>query len=377
MVRNIRIDAAALCDKNLSGVGQVTLETIRALADDDDFMANHRLNLIVTRKDSHMLVRHQLDKRIRVQRILLPTKVWSGLNRFNVVPWADLLFGGGVYIFPNFRNWRLLRAKSITYIHDIAFIKYPETVSPRNLAYLNKNVRSWLKRTDQVVTVSESSRDEIVEHFKLSRTFVTVVPNAVNKDIFYKRPKQEIDRVKAKVGVKKDYVLFVGNIEPRKNLTNLIQAFSDMPQKLLSETELMLVGAGGWLNDDVTTALTAAEAKGAHVIRPSSFVHNDELACLYSGTSLAVLPSIHEGFGMPVLEALACGARVAASDLPVIREVGGDAIAYFNPHDVSDMTRVLSKEIKAPKPKAGLVRHNWSDSVKQLEAIVSRLEAHS
>jgi len=154
----IYIDALSLAEQKVSGIGHLTLETVRALALEEGL----HINLVLPLGKRKLVERHRLQN-VTIMELPIPARGLSLLTKMHLMPPVDLLLGSGVYIFPNYRNWPLLFSKSLTYFHDVSFMLYPETVSPKNLKYLQQNSPIWLKRSDLVLTLSKSSKKDIVK----------------------------------------------------------------------------------------------------------------------------------------------------------------------------------------------------------------------
>ena len=370
------VDAAPLVDFHLSGVGHATYHLVDELSRDRAFTEKHAIILIVAFGTKPRLAKWRFNSAVVPLSIPLPGRVLNWLLKNNALPWLDLFLGRGVYLFPNFRNWPLLFSRSFTYIHDVAFTRYPETVEPRNLAYLRKNVARWIGRTTKVVTVSNTSKQEIVEAFDVDPAKIVVAHNGVDRTRYKRSDPQQIEKTKRNLGIAGEYILYVGNIEPRKNLTRLISAYRSLPKALTDCYQLVMVGSGGWLNEAIIDAISHAQYDGYRIVRPLRFVEDLEIVDLYSGARCAVLPSFHEGFGMPVLEALACGTRVVAADLGSIREAGGDAVAYCDPLSVASIADTLKRTLetepsadfqsRASKQTETLSWHKTAEIIKQL-----------
>lgn len=370
------VDAAALVDNHLSGVGHATYHVVEALSRDSAFTETHKIILVVHYRSRARLARWNFNKAVVPRSIPLPGRVLNWLLKHNSLPWMDLFLGRGVYLFPNFRNWPLLYSRSITYIHDVAFARHPETVEPKNLAHLRRNVARWIERATTVVTVSNASKKEIVDEFGVDPSKIAVALNGVDRTRYRRSDRQRIEATKRDLGIDGEYIIYVGNIEPRKNLARLIDAYRRLPKSLVDKYQLVMVGSGGWLNRGITEAITDAQHDGYRIVRPSRFVEDAEIVDLYSGARCAVLPSFHEGFGMPVLEALACGTRVVAADLEAIHEAGGDMVTYCDPLDVESIASALRQTVESEpavdfhaRARRHAESHSWertADIIKQL-----------
>ncbi|MEF2977764.1 glycosyltransferase family 4 protein [Subtercola sp. YIM 133946] len=332
------IEGTPLVSTKLSGVGTVLLETLRAL-DDDAYRDRYDIRVFVPADERTHLGRYSFTN-VKVVSLPLPHSAFGFLSRIPLRFPIDLLLGRGVYVFPNFRNWSLARSRSITYIHDVCFVVHPEFVPPAHQRYLAQNVGRWLRRTDAVVAVSHSAADEIVQYLGVPREKVAVVVNAVNAAEFAPAAQAEVDAVREKYGLDR-YFLALGSIEPRKNLVTLVRAFTETG--LTDGTTLFLVGGDGWLNEGVYEAIDVAVAAGYDVRVSDRYVPTAELPALLTGSIALVQASWHEGFGLPVVEALACGAPVIASDIPALREAAGGspAVSFFDPSDVDALRNLL------------------------------------
>ena len=368
------IEATPLLSDKMSGIGHVLLETVKAL-DTAEVALRYDVRLFVPWNE-----RKKMDKyafaHLSIKRLPYPHKFLSLFSRMKVNPPLDVFLGKGVYVFPNYRNWSLMFSRSLTYVHDACFVMYPEYVEKRNLKYLQKYVPMWLKRTDVVVTVSESSRQEIQEHLKSLVTDVAVVPNAIDQTHFYPRPKDDIDLMRKKYKLGEDYLLYLGNIEPRKNLSTLIAAFRK--SAVSSSAELFLVGGDGWLNETIHHEIEQANKNGLRIHRNQQYVPDEDLPALLSGARALVQPSWHEGFGLAVLQAIACGTQVICSDIPSLREVAKrypeSKLFYFTPDSSEQLIQILNKLPEKTVQKVPPHMQSWHMSVEQLLRCVNQIK---
>ncbi|NQX27035.1 glycosyltransferase family 4 protein [Microbacteriaceae bacterium VKM Ac-2854] len=363
------IDATPLAATRLTGVARVLLATLRAL-DDDAFAARADVVLLVPR-DEVAAVRRFGFTRLRVRSIPMPHQAWSLLSR-TPVP-IDLLLGRGVYFFPNFRNWALSRSSGITFVHDACYAVYPNLVPMARRRFLQANVGRWLRRSDLVATGTPSAAAELESPIGVARERIRVLPTTVDAALFRPTSDSAVAAVRERHRLGR-YLLFLGSIEPRKNIAALVRAYAaaDRPDG----HTLLLVGGDGWDNDDVSAAIAAARAAGADVRRPESYVTDAELPALLTGADALVLTSWHEGFGLPVLEALACGTRVIAADIPGIRDsaAGHESdVDFVDPADDSSITAAISRRIADPSRCSPAVPRPWSDAAEALVAAAESL----
>jgi glycosyltransferase involved in cell wall biosynthesis len=204
-----------------------------------------------------------------------------------------------------------------------------------------------------------------------------VAHNGVDRTRYRRSDARQIETTKRNLGIAGEYILFVGNIEPRKNLIRLIEAYRSLPKSLTTRYQLVMVGSGGWLNGEIIDAISHARYDGYRITRPLRFVEDAEIVDLYSGARCTVLPSFHEGFGMPVLESLACGTRVVAADLESIREAGGDVATYCDPLSVASIAAALKQTVESEpaadfQSRAGehVATHSWQQTAEIIKQLV-------
>lgn len=372
-MRKVKVffDGTPLANKNISGIGKVLLETLNAL-DTEYYNSKYDLYIFIPVDEVKKLNKYKF-KYIKTKKLVFPHKFTSLFARMRFSPPIDVTLGRGIYIFMNYRNWNLLFSKSITYIHDIAFKLYPEFIQPENLRYLERYIKLWLNRTDQVATVSKSSKKEIQYNLHLSN--VEVVENAADSSM-YPRSKEEIKKAKDKWQISGDYYMYLGNIEPRKNLANLVEAFRKYIIQSGSNDHLVLIGGDGWNNKEINKTIAKAMKSGVSIIRPNKYVPDDDIPALISGATAVLQLSWHEGFGLSALHSLACGTPVIASNIPALREAtrsNSGSVIYVRPNIVKD----IMNAIKNIKTKPHLNKPNkiltWQESVKSLEKIIDNL----
>jgi glycosyltransferase involved in cell wall biosynthesis len=266
-------------------------------------------------------------------------------------------------------------------IHDIAFRLFPDSLTPRHRNFLELNVPRWMKRATVVVTPSGSAKSDIAEHFQVNPKRIAVIPNGVDLDNFSPRPQDEIAAVRSKYLLPADYILFVGNLEPRKNLDRLIRAYTSLPHELHEKYALVLIGGSGWLNHELDDQIEQAQQAGARIVRPSGYVSDEDLPAVFTGARMLAWPTLHEGFGMPILEAMATGTPVLTARNSSLPEVAGEAALYVdaeNEQQITDgLARLLTDEplrkklIAAGHPQAA--KFTWAIAARKLAALAEKL----
>ena len=292
-----------------------------------------------------------------------------GFNR--LVPDAEL-FHATEHLLPPLRG-----VPTVLTVHDMIFKLFPEHQKPLNYRYLNLTMPLYCRRAGAIVTVSEASKRDIVTHYGLKPERIAVIYEAASPE-FAPVSANVIEEARRRYGLPERFLLHVGTIEPRKNLTRLIEAL-----QLLRGTglriPLVVTSARGWLYDEFFRRLEELDVRDA--VHFTGYVPAPDLPLLYNAATLAGTPSMYEGFGLPVLEAMACGTPVVCSDTSSLPEVGGEAAVYFDPYDVEAMAGAIQAvwtdaELRVALRERGLVqaaRFSWERAARETLAVYQRL----
>jgi glycosyltransferase involved in cell wall biosynthesis len=223
-------------------------------------------------------------------------------------------------------------------VHDLAFIRFPQTFRAYNRIYLDVATRLSVQRATRILVVSEHTRREVIGLLGVAPERVVVTPNAV-REHFRPPDPAVLEAFRARKGLPERFVLYVGTLEPRKNLTTLLEAYAQVAQRQV--TPLLVGGGKGWLYDAVFQRLEALGLRErVHFV---GYLDEEELPLWYAAATVFVFPSIYEGFGMPPLEAMACGTPVVASNTSSLPEVVGDAGLTVSPYDPAALAAAISR----------------------------------
>ena len=266
--------------------------------------------------------------------------VWLGqlarVGLDNLLPGADL-FHATEHLLLSLRS-----IPTVLTVHDLIFRQLPEHHKPLNRWYLNLTVPLYCRRANHIIAVSEYTRRDLIAAYGLPPEKITVVPEAAAPRFRLQAP-EVVTAVRARYSLPDRYLLFVGTIEPRKNLTRLLAAFETLYREGLSDG-LVIVGKRGWLYDDFFARLEQSPVKD--VVLFPGYVMDEDLPAIYAGAQALVFPSLCEGFGLPVLEAMACGTPVVSSNASSIPEAGGEAALYFDPTDTVEITTTARRLLR-------------------------------
>src|SRR5579864_2884027 len=298
------------------------------------------------------------------------------------LPLYATFFSGQVDIYhgPDFAlpplNGKL---RKVVTVHDLSFIEHPEYAVPSLAAYLKKIVPDAVASADVVASVSQTTSRSLIQHFKTPPEKIVIIPNGVAPH--YRRITDPVllGATRHKYGLKYPLILGVGTLEPRKNHLGLIRAFAQAQKKKKGPAMLALAGGKGWLYEE--TKQVVAELKLENKIRFLGHVSDLELITLYSMADVFAFPSFFEGFGIPPLEAMACGAPVITSNTSSLPEVVGDAALLVDPHDVSALGHAIMRLLEDEQLREELrqkgfrrVQHyTWSASASKMLSIYQKL----
>jgi glycosyltransferase involved in cell wall biosynthesis len=274
----------------------------------------------------------------------------------------DLVFGAN-YFLPRLHS-AIARRRVVT-VHDLTFKRFPELLQKETLENLDRNMRRELAWSDAVICVSESTRRDLLHYYDVdpSRAFTVLSGLA---DPLAGAPI---------AGLPERYILFVSTIEPRKNLRVLLDAYQQLRASGAYGGSLVVVGKVGWKSESLLPRLR--EPGVVHL----DYVQADQLATIYAKADTFVFPSIYEGFGFPLLEAMAHGVSTIAADSSSLPEVGGDATLYFQPHDVEALTMQLRRVLTEPATRESLIargraqvaQFRWSRAAEETLAVFRRV----
>lgn len=295
---------------------------------------------------------------VRIYHLLMP-----GLSRWQLRGEGGALFHSPNYLLPPFPG------RSVATVHDLSHVLYPQFHPAARVDYMNLAFPQTLRRATHLITDAESVRQELVQRIGWPADRVTAVPLGVDA-AFRPRDSAQLEPLMQRLGLRlNEYSLFVGTIEPRKNLDRLLSAYEALPAPLRRNFPLVVAGERGWRSAEVHARIARAESAGW--LRYLAFVSQDELPKLYAGARLFVYPSLYEGFGLPVLEAMASGTAVITSNVASLPEVVGTAACLVDPKDIDQLAHALQEllqndEIRANASAAGLARaasFTWSECV--------------
>jgi len=325
-------------------------------------------------------------KKYKTEQVDYNCSHFSGFLYRSILPFFPLpyaCFFGKKAKITHFFNYIVppgVAGKTVVTVHDMVIKAFPETVRWKTRILLSLGLNRSLQRADKIVTDSFFSKKEIIKYYPAYEKKIRVVPCGVDVHQFYPmKDEREIVRVKQKLKITGDYFLYVGTIEPRKNLYRLIEAYSLVLKKDPSVPSLILAGSNGWLNENLFVLI---KEKGLEEkVHFTEYVASEDRCALYNGAIGFLFPSIYEGFGMPPLEAMACGVPVLVSKEASLPEIVGDAGIYVNAYEVSSIADGLEKlstdkKLREKLSQRGLKqaqKYTWKQATEKLYKIYEEL----
>lgn len=375
----IAVDARPGVSAGMTGVGLYTRHLIHRLPRVDPrttylaWYLNARAALRLWRRPRRFDSAPNLIER----RTPFPARWWERLSERRDLPRVEWFTRFDVLFAPNFVPPPTRTRRLVVTVHDLAFRRYPDTAPHATLRWLSR-FEDALERAVRVIAVSESTREDLLELYGVDPDRVSVVPHGVDREVFRPPSAEEVARVRARYGIDGTYLVFVGGLEPRKNLPRLVRAFARLP----GGPRLVVVGSWVPWNpegvDQLRPVVEGLPAEARRRIHFTGYVDEGDKVALLGGAAGLALPSRYEGFGLPVLEAMAVGTPVLTSNVSALPEVAGEAALYVDPEDeeqIADgMRRLLEDDgLRDSLREKGLERagrFTWEETARRTAAVL-------
>lgn len=325
------------------GISEYAFELLRQFSNSKFNPANSGTKFVIYLKDnplSHMPKESENWK----YKVIGPRKFWTQF----ALPMELLLRGSQMNVFftPSHYAPRFAKIPTVISVMDLSYLHFPHLFKQKDLYQLKNWTHYSVKNASKILTISRASKDDIIKHYKIKSENIIVTYPGI-------KPNKEMKSTK-ELPIKDKYILFVGTLQPRKNIERLIEAFSQISHK---KVVLVIVGKKGWLFDSILQAPEKYNVeKRVHFM---DFVSDEQLKVLYENAEFFILPSLYEGFGLPVLEAMQYGCPVITSNISSLPEVGGDAALYVNPEDTKDLAKKMEQLLENEKLKKELIKKGY------------------
>jgi glycosyltransferase involved in cell wall biosynthesis len=324
---------------------------------DEVVFFNYVKNLAIIDRENKYLLFTDIGNKKKIADIKQDLEIENSPN-FKIVPLRTLQnkFIWNIWTLPDYLRHHHLdiyhtqyitpffvptRTKIITTIHDISFKVHPDFIPPFDLFFLNLLIPRSLRNASCIIAVSEFTKREIINYFSTDPEKIIVAPNALDSDWTKNiANKDEFEFIKSKYGLPEKYILYLGTLQPRKNIPFLLQGFAKIKNKL-PDIKLVIAGKTNAHNTDPEIEKSLKQYKLENDVFFPGYVDEADKKLLYRCAHLAVFPSIYEGFGIPILEAMSQKVPTLVADIPAHREVAGDTAIYFRQFDLASLKEKL------------------------------------
>ena len=249
-----------------------------------------------------------------------------------------------VYHSPSPDSLNISHARIVVTVHDFVYKAYPQGHTPQTLQTTEQQFRDIVAKASKIICCSENTRRDLHQYFKLDKEKSCVIYQGVDKEMFYplSPPQRDVARgaIEAK-GVHLPFILFVGTVEPRKNLANLIRAYALLKEQKKFDGQLVCIGMQGWMSEDMSGLRETLESKNDILFL--GYLTNEELRYFYNMAEVFAFPSFYEGFGFPILEAFSCGAAVVTSNVSSCPEIAQDAALKIDPFQCEEIASAIER----------------------------------
>jgi glycosyltransferase involved in cell wall biosynthesis len=365
----VAIDARKLHD---FGIGTYIRNLLRQLARID-----HDTEYVLLCRPGDLDIAAELGPNFR--GVLEPSPNYSLREQLHV-PWVLRRERPDVYHAPHYVLPAGVRCRAVVTIHDCIHLMFPQYL-PNKAAYAYARASMWAaaRRSDCILTVSEASKRDILHFFDVPPEKIVVVYNAIDEHFWETPAEEDVARVRERYQLDHEFVLYVGNIKPHKNLVRLIEAFAEFRRGGFESVKLLIIG------DEISKLPALRRAVHRHKlhkhVRFLGYLPDRTLAILYRLATVFVFPSLYEGFGLPPLEAMASGTPVVTSNVSSLPEVAGDAAMLVDPYDVDSIVEGL-RRVVTDRALAGELRRrglerarefSWARSVEKTRQVYQEI----
>jgi glycosyltransferase involved in cell wall biosynthesis len=349
-----------------AGIGRYTRELVRALAEldrENDYVlfaavGGQRQEAGGRRQEAGSRRQELVDTgwppNFQVHSVPLSDRTLAILwHRLRLPLWVELATGPlDIFHSPDFVLPPVRRARTMLTVHDLSFIRYPQCADANLRAYLNQVVPRSVQRADLVLADSQSTKDDLVELLSVEPNKIEVIYPGVEERFRPIEDQAHLEEVRKRYSLPPRFVLGLGTLQPRKNFIHLIEAFADL-RFAICDLHLVIAGGKGWLYEEIFATVERLGLE-EQVVFPG-FVADEHLPALYNLADLFVFPSLYEGFGLPPLEALACGTPVITSDASSLPEVMGQAGLMVKATDVDGLAEAMQRVLEDDALREGMI----------------------
>ncbi len=334
------------CYHPRSGVGNYCYQLTKVLLNNDvnnqyvlyPLFYTHFMNKVgmpVFEKTANSITAFRNRQRIYSLQNLLWSPLSPAFVKENQLGDVDVVHSM-TFAAPKFRD---SKKKLVATIYDLTFITHPQCHQKRNIQVCLQGTKNAIKNADAIIAISNHTKDDLMEYLNAPEELITVTHLAAGDDYVPIDNVSELARIKHKYHLPDKYILFIGSLEPRKNIKTLVEAFARLPLRLRDEFPLVIAGGKGWMNRDIQKVVLQL-GLGPKIFF-AGFIDSADISAVYSGATVFAYPSLYEGFGLPILESMSCGTPVISSNTSSMPEVAGDAALLVDPTNVEELSSGL------------------------------------
>lgn len=338
----IAINCRSFSKKNYAGIGRYARNLVQHLSEIDP------------KNEYWLYVRKRLfDMKRQIPRA--PAQNFSvKIDRFNQ-GLERILEQVDIYHSPSPDFIPAAKAKIIVTVHDLIYKTYPQGHTPQTCETTDQQLQAIVKQADKIICCSQNTMNDLKKFFDVDEQRVRLIYQGVDKGVFYPLNDEEREgaySVLQRQGIDQPFLLFVGTIEPRKNLQNLLRAFSILKEKKKFNGKLVIIGMKGWMTEGIEKTTRELKVKDDLVF--PGYLTDNELRGFYNLAEVFVFPSFYEGFGFPIVEAFSCGAAVVTSNVSSCPEVAAEGALTVDPHNPEDIAEAINRILEDKALKANL-----------------------
>ncbi|MFW6679576.1 glycosyltransferase family 4 protein [Lacrimispora sp. AGF001] len=380
----IAFDSQILFERQKTGIGRNSEAIISNYIqlDIDDIVLNY-FRMLEENKREEIIDHYLSNHKVNINKCKwFHSVLYNRLNRYLRLPYK--LFFREEADVTQFFNYVLppgVKGKTALYVYDMAYKVYPETIGEKTLRMLNENLAESCRRADRIITISEFSKQEIIKYLGIPSEKIAVVPCAVDHSVYNNIIDLDLLTViKNKFNIDQDYFLYLGTLEPRKNIERLIDAYAALHKRDTLLPKLVIAGKNGWNYDNVYKKVNDYKINESVIF--TGYIKAEEAVTLLKGALAFVFPSIYEGFGMPPLEAMACGVPIITSNVSSLPEVVQDAGYLIDPFSAEDLSEAMFEIINNLEQRERLIEKGlkrakeftWKGSAELLRSVYENMQ---
>ncbi len=344
----IRFEGTPICSDQLTGIGVHEKELCKSLVkqfseNEYEYTYFSGFRNIKRKRD---IMQQYSTKNVKIKRFpILTAGLYKLVCGILPIPFSWLFRGKpDITHFFNFLLFPGVKGKKVVTVHDLAFVRYPETVAYRTRKALEMRLGKTVKKADHIFVASDFTGRELAELYGVPQEKMTTVYAGVDRDVFKPMEYDECKEVLESKGLSdRGYFFYLGTIEPRKNIERMVIAYAEMKRRLEAEGKdvppFVFGGKLGWYYDEILERIKSEGIEDKIIL--AGYLHDREKACLYARARAFVFPSLYEGFGIPVLEAMACKTPVLTANVSSLPEVTGDKAVLCNPNSTDEIANGL------------------------------------